>query len=63
MLNHLISKFDLYRLYGVDTTREFYYERTIRNVRNNIKIIRDQYNLVSVTYADVHRYHAAEIAI
>ncbi len=62
MLNHLVVKFSLYRQYGIDTTKEFFYENAIQNLRGRIKVSIDQFNMISVSYRDVHRYRAAEIA-
>src|SRR6185369_14836563 len=61
MVDHLINKFDLYKQYGFDTTKEFSYERMSRFLLNHMQIMKNPYNVILVTYTDVHRYRAAEI--
>jgi capsular polysaccharide biosynthesis protein len=59
---HLIKKFDLIKLYEIDTTREFYMQSTIAMIRSKITVSKSPMNTISITVKDSHRYLAAEMA-
>jgi capsular polysaccharide biosynthesis protein len=59
---HLIEKFELIKLYNIDTTREFYRQQTLALVRSKILVTRSPMNTISVTVKDSRRYLTAEMA-
>ncbi len=59
---HLIRKFNLLKHYGIDTTREFYFEEAIAVLSSRIQVKKSPFNMISVSVSDAHRYLAADIA-
>lgn len=59
--NHLIKKFNLTKHYGVDSTKEFYLQRTGNILKSNISVKKNTFNTILVTVNDEHRYLAAEM--
>jgi capsular polysaccharide biosynthesis protein len=59
---HLIDKFELLKLYNVDTTKEFYMQQTLVYVRSKIFVSRNMSGVITVKVSDAHRYLAAEMA-
>ena len=59
---HLIEKFNLIKHYNIDSTNEFYLQKTIEQVRAHITVKKSPYNSISVTVRDRHRYLSAEMA-
>lgn len=59
---HLIKKFDLVKHYGVDSTREFYFQQTENILTSNITVKNRLYNTITITIQDNYRYLAADIA-
>jgi hypothetical protein len=59
---HLIKKFNLVEHYGVDSTKEFYFQQTGNILSSNISVKKNTFNTIYVTVSDKHRYLAAEIA-
>lgn len=59
---HLIEKFDLIRHYGIDTTKEFYYQKAIATIRSKIQVSKNPFNSISITIRDSYRYLPADIA-
>lgn len=62
MHRHLISRFHLYRHYGIDSTKEFSFERAVNVLKSNISSKKTTYNAVVISVTDRYRYVAAEIA-
>jgi len=60
--DHLIKKFHLAKHYGIDTTREFYYQQVAMILRNRIQVKKNPFNTITVTVSDKHRYLAADMA-
>ena len=60
--DHLIKKFHLAKHYGIDTTREFYYQQIAMILRSRIAVKKNPFNTITVTVSDKHRYLAAEMA-
>lgn len=60
--NHLISKFNLVKHYGVDSTKEFYFQRTGNILKSNISVTKSPYNTILITVQDRYRYLAADMA-
>jgi hypothetical protein len=58
---HLIKKFDLARHYGVDTTKEFYFQQTENILTSNIVCKKTPYNTIYVGVNDRFRYLAADM--
>lgn len=59
---HLIKKFDLVKHYGLDSTREFYFQQTENILTSNIVVKKSLHNTISITVHDSYRYLAADIA-
>ncbi len=59
--NHLIKKFGLTRHYCVDSTKEFYMQKTGNILKQNISVKKNTYNTILVTVNDEHRYLAADM--
>lgn len=59
---HLIKKFDLVKHYGLDSTREFYFQQTENMLSSNIVVKKSLYNTISITIHDKYRYLAADMA-
>ena len=59
--NHLIKKFKLTEHYNVDSTKEFYLQRTGNILKSNISVKKNTFNTVLVTVNDEHRYLAADM--
>lgn len=59
--NHLIKKFNLTSHYGVDSTQEFFLQRTGNILKSNISVTKNTYNTILVRVNDEHRYLAAEM--
>lgn len=59
---HLIRKFNLAKHYGIDTTGEFYLEKTMHELKKNILVRRTPFNSIAVSVNDRHRYLAADLA-
>ena len=60
--DHLIKKFHLAKHYGIDTTREFYYEQVATILRDRIQVKKNPFNTIIITVYDKHRYLAADMA-
>jgi hypothetical protein len=59
---HLINSFNLYKQYGIDTTREFHLQEAIAVIRSKIDVKKNPYNAIIVTVKDKDRYQSAEMA-
>jgi len=59
---HLIKKFKLLQHYGIDTTKEFYFEKAVAILESRIKIKKSPFDLIAVYVSDSHRYLASEMA-
>ena len=59
---HLIEKFGLLKHYDIDTTKEFYIQKTIAMIRSKILVGKSKNNTVSIVIRDRHRYLAADMA-
>jgi hypothetical protein len=59
---YLIKKFNLIHHYGIDTTREFYYQKAIETIRSHISVAKTPFNTITVTVHDRYRYLPADMA-
>lgn len=58
---HLIRKFDLVRHYNIDSTREFYNQKTEKILSENILPKKTPFNTITITVTDKYRYLCADI--
>jgi hypothetical protein len=59
---HLIKTFSLIKHYGVDTTQEFYFQKTLAAIQSRITVKRGPFNTIIITAKDKFRYMAADMA-
>jgi hypothetical protein len=62
MMNHLISAFDLYQHYGIDTTKPYYRERTIGILTSRTELYKINAELNQVSVYDRNNEIAAAMA-
>ncbi len=58
---HLIKKFDLVHHYNIDTTREFYNQKTEKILSENILAKKTPFNTITITVTDKYRYLCADM--
>jgi hypothetical protein len=59
---HLIEKFHLLQHYGIDSTKEFSFQKAAARLRSQIEVKKNPYNAISVTVKDRYRYLSSEMA-
>ena len=62
LINHLISKFDLYVHYRIDTTQKDYNAECFNEVSQNVAVSMTPYNAVKITVSDIDGKLASSMA-
>ncbi len=62
MQNHLIRQFNLYRIYKIDSTKNFHYEKVLDKLSKNVSFTNINSDLSQITVKDRNRERAANMA-
>ncbi|HMT29993.1 MAG TPA: hypothetical protein PKD91_12010 [Bacteroidia bacterium] len=62
MMTYLINRFDLYKHYNIDTTRDYHYERAVREINKKISFNKLTTDLSSIVVRDRNNEIAAAMA-